>query len=598
MKALIPVLESLKICRAISLDDEYDLTTKIAGRSLMGIDEFLSAYREKFSESELDKIDEAGVSTIGDLFGGKSISPELKDKVNAILDKGEKAMPDFSALSFLAEEFEETSVSFEKIYDFWGIEYAINEGLVWFLDKEMGKRDILPEVIPRIADKHFAQTKACLVVVFTSDDSFDALNCSWQKRFDYLSGQLGLEEQSAQGLSYSFFVISKTKVNEKLVFGKESACRYIEDILVDSLYGYCIYNLIMEMEKHTQESYVCMLEAAKNARGKTIETLCYNMVAEGESNVYHALKTIQDLMQEQEYTSRFEDSNEFILAIKRLALLPKEAPEMIASRAIDDIMLQYEWTQFQFMHRDVNVALSDISYGDIFSLQYAHGRREPQSYIGVLATQPCDCIIRENKGKVQRNAQSFTLLLFERKEISRRDLLNKTQKNWKDMIRKIRNEGIFIGQEKDDHGDWIAYYIQASSCISAIYVSPFILDLTSLDSEGKSKLTSIEERGQIIAKQKTQNWMTYLPVLEAEIKDFQEKQSVLVNLGGKAEDFLHYIYGVPFSLEKHEFALERIGHLETNLTELISYHYVSHVYRTGKNSLIALHNGEHKQGDV
>lgn len=595
MKTLIPVLESLKICRAISLDDDYALTSKIYGRRSIGIDDFVRAYEKEFTKLELDSIDEAGVSTIGDLFDDTNIPLGLKNKVNTVLDKGENAV---AALSFLEEGFKETSISYEKICDLSEKGDTTDEGVIWFLDKEMGGRDILPEVIPAIAAKYFTENRSCLIVVFTSDNSFDAINDSWQKRFDYLRESLKINEELAHCLSYSFFAISKGKVSEKLGHGERAARQYIGKIIIDSLYGYCIYNLIVKMETHSQRSYRCLLDVAKNARGKTVEALCYNMIAEGESNAYHALKAIQELMQEQEYTSKFEDSNEFILAIKRLALLPKDDSETIAANAINDIMLQYEWTQFQFMHKDVNAALSDIAYGDIFSLQYAYGRTELRPYIGVLATQPCDCIIRQNDGQIRRNAQNFTLLLFEKKEISNRELLDKEQQNWKAMIRKIRNEGIFIGQEKGSNNDWTASYIEAGSCIASIYVTPFILDLTSLNSDGKSKLTNIEEREQIVAKQKTQNWMTYLPTLEAGIKDFQDKQSALKGLGEKAGDFLHYIYGVPFSVEKNEFAIERIGHLEASLIELISYHYVSHTYRTGKNSLIALHNGEEKQGDV
>lgn len=64
----------------------------------------------------------------------------------------------------------------------------------------------------------------------------------------------------------------------------------------------------------------------------------------------------------------------------------------------------------------------------------------------------------------------------------------------------------------------------------------------------------------------------------------------------KLEQVLQSIYNIPISLRNHEFLIQRIGHLDTNLVEFASYHYTTHTYRTGKNSLIALHN-PNEQGE-
>ena len=125
----------------------------------------------------------------------------------------------------------------------------------------------------------------------------------------------------------------------------------------------------------------------------------------------------------------------------------------------------------------------------------------------------------------------------------------------------------------------------------AVQISTFILDLTSLNVQGRARLINGQELQEIVLQKKTQNWIPFLRTLLVPVNNFNMKQQVLLEcLTDRAEDFLRYIYSVPFSIEQQEFAVERIGHLEDNLTELISYHYVSHTYRTGKNSLIALHN--------
>lgn len=588
MKALIPVLESLDIDHAISLDDDHALSNTVSDYKLVGVEDFLNACGEEFTAEERDTIDEIGATTVGDLLEGVAIPRELNDKITVVLVNKERPM---AALSFLESGFRESSVSYEKATHLDSIQNAPNAGTIWFLDREMGGRDVLPEVIPLISNKYLESSIPCLIVVFTSYDQLDELNCSWQKRFEYLSNELRIPTDLAQVLSYSFFVISKRKVGEKLSVHEGAARQYIGKILIDCMSGYCLYNLLEKMRSYTLKSYDHLYDMTKNANHATIENMCYNMVAEGEPNAYIELKNIQSLMQEKEYTSEFEDCSQYISAMKRLALLPKVSSDGIVSQTIDDIMLRYEWTRFQFIHEDVNLAFSDVAYGDIFSLKYSFHHEDPKPYIGVLVTQPCDCVLREDKGDYKRSAHNFTLLLFELKQLSRQMLLDNKKENWKAMIRKLRNEGIFTGCTKDGDGNWNAFYICASDCIATAQIDPFILDLTSLNVQGTSKLLSAEELNRVLSQNKTQNWMPFSQKLAASISDFCKNLKTLSeNAADFTKNLLQDIYGIPFLIENQEFDIRRIGHLEVNLTELISYHYVSHTYRTGKNGLIALHN--------
>ena len=56
-------------------------------------------------------------------------------------------------------------------------------------------------------------------------------------------------------------------------------------------------------------------------------------------------------------------------------------------------------------------------------------------------------------------------------------------------------------------------------------------------------------------------------------------------LGEKADEVVYSLYNIPFSQKDNQFCIERIGHLEDNVVELISYNYITHTYRAGKNSL-------------
>jgi len=244
------------------------------------------------------------------------------------------------------------------------------------------------------------------------------------------------------------------------------------------------------------------------------------------------------------------------------------------------------------------MSYSDVLCGDVFSLQFGFYHEEPTSYIGVLITQPCDCVIREDKGRTKRKAHNFELVLFKDKECTRDNLLAKGKSDWKKLIREIRNEGIFIGKTPSGNGNWSARYICAADLVTAIQIPSFILDLTSVSSQGMAQIISNEDLHEVILQKKTQNWTKYFHEFNSSINNFISTQDMLIKCAADyAEKILCEIYGIPFSLKKNAFEISRIGHLETNLIELISHHYIAHSYRVGKNSLIALHNPS-EQGEV
>ena len=599
MKELISVLKSLGITAAVSLDDDYTSMLGTGSHQFVDIDSFLSAYGEKLTAVERACIDTLGAITLGDLFQDENAPDELKNKINRLMAADERQS--LRVLSYLEAAFKDTPIAYNKISNIHQIGEFTGRGTIWFLDKEIQGQDGLPAIIPEITNASNQTDIPCLIVVFTSEDAFKNINDSWDKRYRYLYEQCRLDKDLAQSLAYSFFVISKKELLEKLETCKEDAQQYMADIITDCLGGFCVYNLLIKMEAYDGYAYENLKDWAKDARTAALENLYYNMVTEGASNAYRSIKTIHGLMHENTYTTHFGEVSKYILALKNLASSPADLELKISAETINDILCHHEWAQYQFLHKDVNTALSDINHGDVFECRCSYNGKELRSYIGVLSTQPCDCVIRAGKDQSKRKADMLTLLLFEKQALTHDMIdLEKSPKNdHKKTVQKVRDYGIFIGKETDDEGKWTAFYIDASSCCAAIHVKPFILDLTSLDNEGKAKLKSEAEIKEIVEQQKTQNWKGYLPELQSEIADFKARQDALQGkMADETEGLLSSIYGIPFSLEKQEFDICRIGHIESNLTELVSYHYVSHAYRTGKNCLIALHDPQNEQGDA
>lgn len=600
MKDLIPVLESLKISVAISLDDDYGTSDNLARLDTQSVKDFLCLYQDRFSATEIDEIEDSGVLTILQLSESGTISHATKEKVLGIMRNEQSTPPE---LQFLEGGFKDSSVNFKKYDALEKLPFDSEEGAIWFIDKEIGKRDILPEIIPRLS-KNTLQGADTIVVVFTSDSNMNALNNSWDRRHDYLVNNLSMEDEPAKSLSYSFFVVLKSEISRRLTINEHAARDYLGDILTASMSGYCTCKMIMKMQDHAKKAFSRLLEVAKSSNQRTFQNIQYNMVKEGEPNVYHALKSILDYMQEFEYSDGFEQYSRYIMAMKRLARIPRQDAETINAQSLKDLLDHYDWAQFQFIHKDVNKTFADITYGDVFRLFYSVALDECRPYIGVLITQPCDCILRKSGGQTKRNASLLTLVLFEEKTVSRKILEqpddkngDKEKDNWRKKIQMLRDGAIILSKEKRGE-DTVAMYIDASArAITAIQVLPFILDLTSLNNEGKAVLLDTEYLNHAIVQNKTDNWKEYYTAFEKEVAHHRARMKVLFDkLGEKANEVVCSIYKIPFSLTDSQFYIERIGHLEGNMAELISYKYIAHTYRTGKNSLLSLYsnlvNGE------
>jgi hypothetical protein len=170
------------------------------------------------------------------------------------------------------------------------------------------------------------------------------------------------------------------------------------------------------------------------------------------------------------------------------------------------------------------------------------------------------------------------------------------QDEWKNRIKKIRDRGIILSSEKKENGI-IASYIDVGAPVTAIQVLPFVLDLASLNIEGKAVMLDKKDLEEALKQNKTRNWLEYYPELEIEVSKHQAQiQSVYEKLGKEADEFIRSLYGISFSHQNSQFSIQRVGHLEDNMAELISYNFITHTYRAGKNSLLSLNfdlgNGE------
>lgn len=583
MNRLISILDGLKIQKAFSVDDDYSLSGKLT-IELISIDDYFLAYREKFSPEEIQLIEDEGFSTVGDLLSDSSFPREIKSKVTRVFENAN------SVLSVFEKEFQGTPIEFKKFSKPDEITEDEEDGILWVLDKEICGEDVLRAFLPKVAS-HDRILGTWIFLVFTYDDAFDKMNESQDQRLHYLQDEIGLTEEIAKRLSYSFFVVSKKKLIEKLEHNEIAAQRYIESVIVESLHGFCIYNVLRLMKSFAYDSFVELEEATKDSQKATIKGLYYNLKYEGEHNLYFALSHIQNFMQEKIYSHNYHQIGKYLLCLKKLALIPEKEVDLWAS-LLPDYINHYEWAHLQFLHEYINADYSDIAFGDTFIIEKASMFSKEQDCVGVIITQPCDCVLRTQKNdKFERKAKDFTMLLFPIMHFSISQLKSLSEQNkdkWERTIKTIRNNAILIGKKAEGElGETLIEYFDASSPVMSINIASFIADLTTLSDKGKAIIPDLLALEQTIKQKKPQCWEAFYPSFSDEINAFIETERKV-----PAEHFnelIERIYNIPFCKESNCFSIRRIGRLESNLAEFISSNYVSHTYRTGKNSLLTLH---------
>lgn len=178
---------------------------------------------------------------------------------------------------------------------------------------------------------------------------------------------------------------------------------------------------------------------------------------------------------------------------------------------------------------------------------------------------------------------SYKLLLFKAHNFTLELDSLKTNPQRIIKLRNLRNKAILIKQ--DSEGSCL--FIDAEKSEFEIKIAPFILDLTSLDKDGRAIVLSESELEERIIKTKISNWKEYIGYINENSNIVVNQISEFKNLDF-ADKAIGKIYGIEFSCSEKEFSIQRIGCMDRKLTDYIVSHFTSDEYRIGKPSLIAL----------
>ena len=579
MRCVPQILKNLGISDVYSIDDEYvgEVTPKEYGNT--GIVEFLDLVGDELSTEAKEAINDAGPSTVADLFSSTEIDQKTKDSVERIL--GEQA-GESKALTALEDAFLLPDIEFHKLTSVDEIRAQGEGAALWLVDRKLHDLDILAGAVSTIDHERGASRFPNIIVIYTYSDDLVSINSSWQERYKFLNERLGLEPEQSSKLAYSVFVISKTEVHRQLEHAQAAAVQYIDQVLTDALTCYCASNIISAMKSNAEHALDNLSVIAKDSSRSTLATIYYNMVAEGEPNSYRAFQTIFQLMQEAQYISCFDRVEKFISAMKSISL-GQNMSATLRARTIEDIVKNNAWTRYQYTHTDINLSYADVSYGDIFKFTY-----DDIPTIGILITQPCDCVIRSNErtNTTGRKAKDFTMLIYSLKKLSNGSLAGNAE--------RIQTKCVMIDYRTGlDGGDWEIDCIDLAEHAPIMSVPCFMMDLLSLDRDGNVNLLNNETIQARVNEKKSINWNAYCPILCQEVVNVRTQIEKINNgMGADAKKVISSIYGVDYLPADGTFCIQRLGRLTPNLTAYACFEYLSHAYRVGKDSLIALHGTE------
>lgn len=579
MEQLRQLLKCLSITHLISVDDENASSVDVSMYDSIDLSSTIITSAPCLSPEDITQLDDSGALTLGEV---KSSLPDIYSKLTNFLSS-KSEVP--SALSFVNEVFASIeSPAFISLSSF-SIECIPEEcgKVLWFLDKEMNGQNILSTTIPSIMDLKFGTH---IIMLLTSDQGLQELNKSWTDRFQYLHSTLGDQyRKQAEEAAYCFYVLTKSEIESLLSKDKKDrAQKKLCQRITDALIGFSAYHICEQLRSFTSTAEQRLIEIARNLSQESLSTLNYNMTFEGYGNVYRAFRDIQSCFLEKEYIKSFSKCSSYISAMKKMQSFPDTSRTAFKTNIINFLQC-YDWTKYQLLQTDCNNAFLDVSYGDLFRI-----KTRTHYAIGILISQSCDCVIRNIKRKkdtfVGRNASMFSLLLYPEKELEIKSALSDYDPT-ADDIKDLRESSIIYSLERINSTHHIVKYILVKgTSAKLIQLNPFILDLTSLNSDGTATICDVSD---IIKREKTKIWSEYASSCQTQVTQATDRIKLLQeNLGEHSADIIEDLYSVPFDFEANQFCIQRIGRLNSNLVELAYREFLSHSYRVGRAPINAL----------
>lgn len=572
MKKLRPILENLNIRQVVSLDDEYNKSLDDEIKT-----EEINYYTDELnlSTDESQFLYDSGYQIISELQEDSDIiSQKIMQKIRiSITETAATAETISSPLIWLENainEIQSSTLRYEKISKPSDVSLVNVENTLWIIDKDIYGIDNIYNSISTINNKFGDFLN--IFIVYTYDNKLCYLNDSWDSRFKYLRS-IGFTKVEANNLAYQFFVFSKPERPQ--IPGKIE----LKKVIYNSVIGHTVYSVYCNIKEANKKVFFQFDGLTKKISFERLSTFRYNVENEGEHNIYKLLNNVLNLMELQQYNEFMKQDEHYVNAFKKIISNTngqQENEESIERLATITLLNdEYLWNKYQSIDHDINLAYEDIQFGDVFDLELTDFYKNKfnvlnNQVIGIIITQSCDCIIRKDQNT--RKDTMIKLLIFEEQSTIPTD-----------KIKEIFTNGIFLYKNQNN----TPYsFIMNNNYKGMLHLDDAILDLSTLNVDGKSIILKDEDLLKEIELRKPQIWNKKMydnlkrdNFITNEIKDLSP---------ALLKYFIETKYGIKYDTTSNKFNLKRIGRLTHNNAHTILNHYINSISRIGKESPTAI----------
>lgn len=562
MKNLKPILDVLKVNRIVSVDDEHnaDVSEKIGANEIQDYAEII-----EFEPYELEYLYDVGIEYVYELY--ESEKPIVKAILQKIITYERNKNVRTSPLVWLDDTIkrlnaEREDISYIPLNNSADVKELTCANTLWILDKDMNGQGSIYQTISHITP--WLHDCVNIFMVFTYDMNLKVLNDDWDRRYSFLI-ECGFDEGEAKKLAYQFYVICKpsdSRQPEQSLF-KES--------IINAILGYTINEVLINIRKAKNNVVQQCEDFTKKVCWERLSSFRYSLENEGEHNIYKLMDNVINMMEKQQYEQYVEQEVSLINAFKKIISYgPGVSDKSRVLKTLNLINEDYQWNKYQYIDQSVNYGYEDIYFGDVFELELSDFLNKKynvgqEKVIGVLISQSCDCIVRNDCGK--RKKSMMEVLLFKEEHEITNENSNELFQHAIFLFKNLNNQPIS--------------YIKNDSFFGLLSIDDAILDLCTFNTDG----VSIVLEDSIL-----KNGINILKAIEWKNNDCMynslRKERVLEGYIGTDYDskLLEERFGIKFVDATSQFMVRRIGRLTYNNAHTILDNFIKNIGRVGKES--------------
>lgn len=550
------LLEQLKIEKIISIDDSWGENTTVIDLKL-DILEYCKTHRITLNDEEIEEIELLDEGNFEELSHKNS---KLFDKIYRFKDREHD-----EALKSLDEIFEDKLEKYSSVKDFEENLNRINpsEFILFIIDINMeksgGEKNNVLDLL-EIIEKDY---KNVSIVIYSNEQNEIERLKDINKRKAFL-------KEKNKDIKYMTLIHPLKKGEEKLVEGLK------EKMLTSYLYV-MLNNYLEEKKKIDEIIYNGIYCSELYEFHEKLVTI----LSSGESvtdlirRLFHSL-----------YDKKSVEDSSYLLTRKELIKSANKYKENI-NHEIN--MKLTEWSPNSLIDFSVNKTYKDIYPGDLFELKIKN-----EIKYGLIINKSCHILIREQKseGKIDRkkNSKKIKMLIFENKKIQDSNSKKNAARNSADIGEciwpyKINEDGTSISLQNTNE---------------VMFFDDIIVDMTSLDKNGESKLTSdlkildinILDYKTLYSKQYFES-LNLENILNVELKrallEFKNVQEKDLSIEEKKQltnelikDLSIRNNNIDINISENiEFGIKRVGRLHDDKTLIVYQNYLFDISQRG-----------------